>query len=134
MKRTLVDIIMRQIVFVISVNQLCYYCDVFFSSKLVTPRSCLINLGILAFENLFLIGHLTWDTFLKDIGHTKWFFLPIKCWIEIYWFFSLYRIIKIVGFLLENKSNFKITLKMKCVVIYHGNYNSNHSYCWQMLR
>ena len=48
---------------------------------------------------------------------------------------SFYRIRKIVGFLLEARSNSKITLiKIKCVVIYHGNSNGNNGYCGQRLR
>ena len=47
-----------------------------------------------------------------------------------------------VYFLLEAISNCKITLKTKCVVIYHGNNNGNrvnskqfsHSYCEKRLR
>ena len=54
---------------------------------------------------------------------------------------SFYRIIKIVGFFLEARSNSKITLiKTKCFVImvktYHGKtYNGgNNGYCGQRLR
>ena len=42
-----------------------------------------------------------------------------------------------MGFLLEARSNSKVTLiKTKCFAIYNGNNNSdgNHGYCWQRLR
>ena len=41
-----------------------------------------------------------------------------------------YRIKKKLYFLLEARFNSKITLiKIKYVVIYHGNNNGNHGYC-----
>ena len=72
-----------------------------------------------------------WDTFLKDPGHAKCFFHPEVVELKFTNLcVSFYRIRKIAGFLLEDRSNTKITLIItKCIVIYHGNKNGNHGYC-----
>lgn len=45
-----------------------------------------------------------------------------------------YGIRKVVGFLLEAGSNYKIKLiKTNCIVSYHGHNNGNHGYCEQRL-
>ena len=65
----------------------------------------------------------------KRYWWSKILFLPLRWWIEIFQV-SFYKIRKITGFLLEARSNSKITLvKTMCIGIYHGNNNGNHEYC-----
>ena len=72
-----------------------------------------------------MIAHLTWD-----FGHTKCFSHPLGNEFKFIERVSFNRILKVLGFLLETRSNCKITLvKTKCVVIYHGNNNGNHMCC-----
>ena len=86
------------------------------------------NTGIF-FINLanILIAHLTpnLEYLPKIYWWGKMLFLRLRWWIEIYQV-SFYKIRKIRGFLLEARSNSKITLvKTICIGIYHGNNNGN---------
>ena len=62
----------------------------------------------------FLITHLTRDTFLKEIDHAL---DPSSVELKFTECFSIYKTRKIVGFLLEARSNSKIAFKIKYVIM-----------------